>query len=113
MIKNYNLGKIKVNMETNGFPKGLILNRDLSIRECRHIMYSLLGININTKEDMYDAEEYRDYNNILKDDVNKWLAGNLDDSRIMEYAYDCADEPIGIMNLITILSYLKKKNIID
>ena len=26
-MKNYNIGKIKMTMETNGFPKGLILNR--------------------------------------------------------------------------------------
>ena len=57
-MKNYNIGKIKMTMETNGFPKGLILNRELTIRECRYILKTLLGINISIKEDFYDIEEY-------------------------------------------------------
>ena len=112
-MKNYNIGKVKINMETNGFPKGLILNRELTIRECRYILNTLLGINICTKEDMYDTEEYNEYNIELQENVNKWLVGDRDDSTIMSYAYDCSDEPIGIMNLIPILVYLKKKNVID
>ena len=112
-MKNYNIGKIKMTMETNGFPKGLILNRELTIRECRYILKTLLGINISIKEDFYDIEEYNDYNNDMKINVNEWLVGNRDDSCIMEYAFDCSDEPIGIMNLIPILFYLKKKNIIN
>lgn len=112
-MKIYNVGKVKINLEKNGFPKGLILKRDLSARECRHIMKTLLGIEINTREDVYDDEEYKDYNDELKETVNKWLIGEVDDSNIMEYAYDCSDEPIGIMNLIPIIQYLKKKKIID
>lgn len=34
-MKKYNLGTVKVEMEANGFPKGLILKRELTIRECR------------------------------------------------------------------------------
>lgn len=112
-MKKFNVGTIKMNMETNGFPKGLILKRPLTTRESRHILYKYLGININTIDDCYDNEEYKEYNKQLTTDVNKWLTGDIDDDAIMDYAYDCADDPIGIMNIIPIIGYLKKKNIID
>lgn len=112
-MKKYNLGTIKVEMKDNGFPNGLILNRELTLRECRYILRNLLGIEIGTLEDFYDREEYSDYNDGLKKDVNEWMVGNLDDSAIMEYAYDCSDECLGIMNLIPIISYLKKHKVID
>lgn len=112
-MKKYNIGSVKLNLETNGFPKGLILNRDLTVKESRYIMYNLLGININTIDDCYGRDEYKEYNIDLSNSVNSWLRGDIDDENLMEYAGDCADEPIGIMNLIPIVSYLKKKNIID
>ena len=46
------------------------------------------------------------------DTVNAWLRGDTDDSAIMEFAFDCSDDPIGIMNLIPIICYLQKKGII-
>ena len=112
-MKKYNIGAIKMNMEANGFPKGFILKRELTIRECRYIMKRLLGIEISTPEDFDFKYDYKDYNDELLTDVNEWLKGNRDDERIMEYSFDCSDEQIGIMNLIPIISYLKRKNIID
>ena len=116
-MKEFNLGIIKMNMKPNGFTEGLILNRELTTDECRHIMYDLLGINIldadDFGEDEDDYKEYEEYNLDLTNDVNKWLTGEYDDYAIMEYASDCADEPIDCMNLIPILNYLKQNNIID
>lgn len=112
-MKKFNLGTIKVEMESNGFPKGLILKRELNVRECRYILHNLIGIRIRTLDDCYDREEYFDYNNELQTKVNGWLVGKFDDSVIMEYAYDCSDESIGIMNLIPIILYLKKHEVID
>lgn len=112
-MKKFDLGTIKVNMETNGFIKGLILKRELTTRECRYLLYNLLGIVISKKEDCYDAEEYKEYNQNLVLVVNKWLSGDCDDNAFMELAGDCADEHIGVFNLIPIIAYLKKKGIID
>lgn len=111
-MKKYNLGTIKMEMETNGFPKGFILKRYLTVKECRYIMKNLLGIEIQTKEECYDTEEYREYNQELVSVVNKWLTGDYDDDYIMDYAGDCSDEQIGVFNLIPIITYLQKKEII-
>lgn len=98
-------------MESNGFPKGFILKRDLTVRECRYILYSLLGINIATKDDL-DDEEYREQNEEYVQTVNAWLRGETDDSAIIEFAFDCSDEPLGLMNMLPIVAYLQKKGII-
>lgn len=109
--KIYNIGKVKMTMESNGFPKGFVLKRDLTVRECRHILYSLLGINIATKEDL-DNEEYKEQNEEYVQTVNAWLRGETDDDAIMEFAYDCSDEQLGLMNMLPIVAYLQKKEII-
>ena len=67
---------------------------------------------LNDKDCFDSNEEYKEYNNDVCDTVNDWLIGNCDDDSIMEYAYDCSDEPIGIMNLIPIINYLKKLDIL-
>ena len=112
-MKKFNIGTVKMEMHQNGFPKGLSLKRKLTIRESKHIIRNLLGIDLNDKDCFDSIEEYKEYNNDVCDTVNDWLIGNCDDDSIMEYAYDCSDEPIGIMNLIPIINYLKKLDIID
>lgn len=113
MKKKFNVGTVLMELQKGGtVPKGLVLKRELNIRECRYIMKKLLMIDINTEEDCYDSEEYKEYNSELKKTVNDWLRGDAEDYSIMEYAYDCSDEPIGIMNLIPIIMYLKKREII-
>lgn len=112
-MKKFNIGTIKINMQSNGFAKGLVLNRELTVRECRYIMRELLGIDIQDSDCFEFSEEYKDYNTELCNDVNNWLKGDCDEHAIMNYAYDCSDEPLGMMNLIPIIVYLKKKNIIN
>ena len=111
--KKFNVGTVVMEIpKGDSVPKGLVLNRELTIRECRHIMKNLLMIDINTEEDCFDSEEYKEYNSELKRVVNDWLRGDEEDYSIMEYAYDCSDEPIGMINLIPIIIYLKKREII-
>lgn len=112
-MKKYNLGTVKMTLESNGFPKGLILKRDLTTRECRYILRTLLGIDIITKDEAYDIKEYEEQNNEYTRTVNDWLQGETDDSSIMEFAFDCSDEQLGAMNIIPIIFYLKKKGVIE
>lgn len=112
-VKTFDLGKLKINMHNNGFPKGLILKRNLSLKECKYILNNLLGFHVYTKDDCYDYKDYEIYNNQLKEDVNNWLLGEFDDSVITEYASNLFEEKLSIMNLILILSYLKDKKVID
>ena len=111
--KKFNVGTVMMELQNGDtVPKGLVLKRELNIRECRHIMKNLLMIDINTEDDCFDSEEYKEYNSELKTVVNDWLRGDRDDYSIKKYAYDCSDESIGMMNMVPILMYLKKREII-
>ena len=112
MRKNYNINNVTLELETNKFVKGFILKRKVTTREARYIMKNIFGIDINNLEDCYDKEEYADYNENLTNCMNNWLVGNVDDSSIMEYAYDCADECLGLFNCIPLVVYLQKNEII-
>ncbi len=98
--KNVKLSEFKITLRKNNFVDGIVIKRWLTLRECRHVMKNILGIVISEKDDFEDNIEYREYNDSLYNDVNGWLMGDFDDSIIMDYAYDCSDEPIGIFNCI-------------
>ena len=108
----YVLGTIKMKMRPNGFPDGFILKRLCTYVECRHIVKDLLGIDIYLSGDFDDKEEWAIWKKDFVDDVNGWLSGDVDDSQIMEYASDCADEPLGMMNAFPIAKYLIERGII-
>lgn len=112
MNKVYDIGIIKLKMRSNGFPEGFLLQRQLNIRECKHIMKNLLGIEIMALEDFYDKEEYNEYNQEIVSKVNGWLEGKVDDDSIIEFAYDCSDEQLGLFNMIPIIKYLQKIQVI-
>lgn len=96
----------------NKTDRGFILKRALTLKECRHILRNILYINIATLEDYGDYDDYKEYNTDLQKVVTLWLKGEIDDTSIMEYAYDCADEPIGIWHAFKVAEYLQKRCII-
>lgn len=110
---NINLGKVKCIGTNLNRIDGLVLKRKVTIREAKYILANILGIELQTKEDFEDLEEYQEQNQEYARAVNNWLIGEIDDTAIMEFAWDCSDEPIGIFNLIAIISYLKKRDVIE
>ena len=74
---------------------------------------TLFGIDISNLDDFgKNIDDYNDYNTGLTEIFNGWLEGQYDDQSIMEYAYDCNDEQLGLFNLIPLIIYLKEKEII-
>lgn len=103
------LNPFKVRMNEINFIEGVVLKRQLTIKETRHILYNILGINIPKRDEFDDKEEYDDFNNELASNVIEWIEGNVDDQYILdEYASDCSDEPLGIWNAIKVIQYLQK-----
>ena len=96
----------------NGFDNGFIVKRNVTCRESRHILRDFLGIDISNLEDCGDMGEYKEYNEELTRNVNLWLKGEADDTIIMEYAYGCETDPIGIWNAFKIAEYLISRKII-
>ena len=111
-MKVFDIVKVKTTLEKNGVVKGFVLKRNVTERECRHIFTCIFGIVISTREDFVDKEEYVGYCKDLTETLNKWLIGETDDDSIMEYAYDCSNEPLGLFNLLPLIVYLKKREVI-
>jgi hypothetical protein len=112
-MKKYNLGTVNVTMHENGFPKGLVIKRDVTTREARYILSMLLGFVLNKREDCLSSMEYDAMLMAETISVNDWLKGEIGDDSIIEFSGDCSDEKLGLINMIPILSYLKKKGIIE
>lgn len=110
-ITSIQLQAIKV-LTPNGFSHGLVTKRSVTTREARHIMKDILGIVVNEQDDMYDKNEYEEYNKELTETFNDWLNGNADDQSIMDYAGDCSGEPIGLFNAFKMADYLQKRGVI-
>lgn len=111
-IKKVKLPEVKLIVEDDKLFSGIVLKRELTLKECRFIMENILGIVLETRDEFDEEEEYNEYNDNLVGDVNSWLVGDCDDYTIMEYAYDCADEPIGIWKAISVLMYLEEKKLL-
>lgn len=110
-VTTIKLEPIKV-LTPNGFSHGLATKHPVSTREVRHIMRNIFGIYINNRDCFEFKEDYNKYNNELTQDFNDWLNGDADDQTIMNYAYDCSDEPIGLFNAFKMAEYLQKLGII-
>lgn len=108
--KTYNIDSFQMTMEKNGFPKGFILNRDLTFDECKHIMEHLLGIILGDVSDFFDMEEYNGYCDELVKNVNDWLRGDCDDDYLM-YIYAYGDD-IGVMSIIPVIEFLQERNVL-
>ena len=108
---NIDLGKIKCIGTSQNRIDGLVLKRKVTIREAKYILTNIFGIELLTKDDFENLEEYQEQNQEYTRVVNDWLIGKADSTAIMEFAWD-SDEPISIFNLISIIYYLKKKNVI-
>jgi len=100
-MESYNLGIIK--MTTGKVGKGLILKRELTIAECRYILKKILDINIYTREDVINEEEYTEYNLEYQKVVNKWLRGECSSKNIDYFRIIWDDRKIDIIDLILFL----------
>lgn len=105
------LKPIKV-LTPNGFSHGLVTKRSVTTREARHIMKNILGIDVNDHDCFEFHEDYKKYNNELTQNFNDWLNGDADDQCIMNYAFDCSDEQIGLFNAFKMAEYLQKRGVI-
>lgn len=112
--KKFNFGTIELTMENNGYPRGLVLLRDLTEKEALYVFDKLLGYDKNLwLDDCSDAEERRDFKKRVTEDINGMLKGDIEEQWFNgEYAPDCYDEAIPAMLFLPIVAYLKKKGII-
>lgn len=107
--KQFLIGTLKIELETNGFPKGLILKRKLTYEECAHIAKDILYIDISLTIDEIDLEEeLEDYKKELIYNVTSLLNGTFGDRTFLNELYCDGDGGIGIWCAFPIVEYLQK-----
>lgn len=114
-MKRYNIGVVKITMETNGFPKGLILKREPTIREAMYILENILGFAVGDYKDWFDDnEERQDFRKDCQAALTKYLKGECDYSHLCDETQCYDDDEIGfpIAYAFSLTSYLQKKGII-
>jgi hypothetical protein len=111
--KKFKLGVVEITTDLNGHSKGLILKRKVTTQEAKYILGTLLGFVLATGDDFDCFSDYRERLIEYTNTVNLWLEGKLDDDSIAELSCDCSEEQLGLMNMIPILAYLKKKGVIE
>lgn len=111
--KTFDIGIVTTLLTLDNYPKGLVLKRELTIAECRYILKKILDIDICTREDIINEEEYTEQNLEYQKVVNKWLRGECSSKNIDYFRIIWDDRKIDIIDLIPILIYLKRRKIID
>lgn len=111
--KTFDIGIVTTLLTLDNYPKGLVLKRELTIAECRYILKKILDIDICTREDIINEEEYTEQNLEYQKVVNKWLRGECSSKNIDYFRIIWDDRKIDIIDLIPILAYLKRRKIID
>lgn len=111
--KTFDIGIVTTLLTLDNYPKGLVLKRELTIAECRYILKKILDIDICTREDIINEEEYTEQNLEYQKVVNKWLRGECSSKNIDYFRIIWDDRKIDIIDLIPILVYLKRRKIID
>lgn len=111
--KTFNIGTVTTSLTLDNYPKGLVLKRELTTAECRYVLKKILDINIYTREDIVDEEEYIEQNLEYQKVVNKWLKGECSSKNVDYFRIIWDDRKTDIVDLIPILAYLKRRKIID
>ncbi len=114
-MKNYNIGTVKMMMEANGFPKGLILKREPTIREAMYILENILGFAVGDYKEWFDdILERQDYRKQCRFILTEFLKGECDYSHLCNEIECYDDDEIGftMAYAFSMASYLKKKGII-
>lgn len=109
-MESYDLGIVKLTEGSCG--KGLILKRELSLEECNYILSDILGIELLTREDFDEVEEYQEQMNEYKDTVNSWLKGDCEDTDITSFIMSF-DEQLRCINIVLIIDFLRKRGILE
>ena len=116
-MKKYNIGTVKLTMETNGFPKGFVLKREPTIREAMHIIRNILGFNIALNlEDWFDDKlEQVDYRKQCRFILTEFLKGDCDWPCLCNetQCYDDDETGFPMASAFPLVVYLKYRGIIE
>ena len=99
----------------NPYMRGLVMKRDLTVREACHIYRNIFLFDIDLSLDDSESKEERDafYQDITKI-MNGYIKGNRSWHDLCEatYCYDDDDDGASVASHLKLVEYLQKKGVI-
>lgn len=107
--------KLKINNTMTITQYGLLMKRDLSVREACYCLRNLMGFDINSSiEEFEDEFDRKDYRNNITQALNRYIKGDADWNHLCEetYCYDYDNIGPDLVSHLRLVEYLSRKNII-
>ncbi|MFG6426033.1 MAG: hypothetical protein K1W14_06505 [Muribaculaceae bacterium] len=116
MKKIYNIGTVKMTMQSNGYPQGFVLKREPTVREAMYILSKILGFANEDYKDWFDDElERQDYRKQCRFILTEYLKGDVDWECLCNetQCYDCDEMGFPMASAFPLAVYMKQKGIIE
>ena len=117
IIKKITLQPVKVvrQSKNNPYMRGLVVKRELTVREACHIYREIYLFNLDLSLDDIDSKEERDdFYKDITEKMNDYIKGDASWSDLCEatYCYDDDDNGASIASPLKCVEYLQSKNVI-
>ena len=113
--------KIKLNpvvafrrSKQNPYMYGLLMKRDLTVKEACHIYRNIFLFNIDLSLDESDAEEKKEYYIAITKAMNNYIKGDIGWSTLCDETYCYDDDEMGpsVASCLKLTEYLQQKGIV-
>lgn len=101
--------------KNNPYMRGLLMKRDLSVREACHIYRNILLFDLNISLcDFDNMEEKNDFYKGITNAMNAYIKGDASYSTLCDttYCYDDDEDGVSIAAHLKLVEYLQKKGVI-
>lgn len=113
-MKELNIGSVGVNLNDSDRIHGLVLKRELTLKESQYVMGNILGVPLKTRKVFDDIFDWNVYKGTLMKCTNSWLEGSMDlDSAACCVMSECMRTSFNMMNFLLVVDYLKRKDVLD
>ena len=118
IVKKITLDPVKCIRQSkdNPYMRGLIMKRDLSVREACHIYRNILLFNLDITICGFDnIEEKNDFYEEITDAMNAYIKGNASYGELCDTTYCYDDDGEGGVSIaahLKLVEYLQKKGVI-
>lgn len=117
IIKTIKLMPVKCirQSENNPYMRGLVMKRDVTVREACHIYRNILLFNLDLSLcDFEDKEERDDFYKDITEKMNLYIKGDVDFGSLCDatYCYDDDDEGVSIGAHLKLVEYLQKRGVL-
>lgn len=100
--------------ENNPYMRGLLMKRNLTVKESCHIYRNIFLFNLDLTLNECDKEEKKDFYKDITEKMNNYIKGDVSWNDLCEVTYCYDDDEYGpsIASHLKLVEYLQKKEVI-